>query len=255
MDQDKILLTLRTTSRECLKIKEKINKIYDGYFYKLSDVDREHLLKTKKKILSKTLNHDYLISNISKILVTPYYGYDYPSTPNNCHKKLLELITKDIIWANQELRHFENLLNITDSFYNIPILVIPAEVHWNNFLNKDRSGCSGITSCDNCLKEMYAHRTGYLKSWITVYLKNEKEINQGKVIIPKLYWRAADWAKEFNICDYHKDHCKSGISISGCNCNIARLLRAMYYATEETCVESLDQIIPLYSNMKFNYSK
>lgn len=63
-------------------------------------------------------------------------------------------------------------------------------------------------------------------------------------------WYSVNTAKKYKLGDYHQSKCDEGESVTTCNYDFACILRAMYYATEDETVESLDQIIPIFSKMK-----
>lgn len=137
-----------------------------------------------------------------------------------------------------------------------PTLIVPAQAQWDEFLSKDHyGGCSGLGSCEYCNKKMYPLRTGYLKSWIRIYLKNKQDIDAGNVQMPRLQWCAADYANKFIVKEYHQQHCNQNKSITVCDCDIACLLRAMYHITDDDTLHSLDQIIPVFRKMQKQFNK
>lgn len=228
-------------------IEQKIKKLRNYCFYDFDDNELGYIEKSLDDIMQKDINHMCRMMELSKIIGTPYYGHSYPQDPSNSHEHLLMLISSDIEWITNKLHYFEKLMDIrSESFYHLAILKIPAEKYWNEYLGKETE-CFG--DCDHCNKMMYPHRTGYLKSWLNVYIKNKEQINRTK-IIPKLRWHATLSAKNFALGDYHKEHCDSQESVKKCTCDIACLLRAMYFAQDDSIVKSLDQIIPLYLKMK-----
>lgn len=129
-------------------------------------------------------------------------------------------------------------------------LIVPAENHWLEYLSRpNNSTCSG-NDCEYCLKGMYKHRTGYLKSWINVYLKNKENIHSEKATMPRLRWYAAPYANTFNVGEYHRKRCDKNKSITICDCDIASILRIMFNPNDTDNLRSLDQIIPLFLKMK-----
>lgn len=162
-----------------------------------------------------------------------------------------EVLHRDI---NNKIKLFEEtLLSFDDEYSKIKLLEVPREDKWRLFINSfSDPSCSGLGSCDHCNKKMYPQRTIYLRSWLNIYLNNKRSINDGLSVIPTLYWVAAETAKEYKLGEYHKSQCKLNESITNCKCDIAYLIRAMYYDVEdETVVCSLgDQIIPEYNKMK-----
>lgn len=118
---------------------------------------------------------------------------------------------------------------------------------WRDYINRDRTGCLG--DCEHCNKKMYPARTVYLKSWIHTYLNNKEDVDNGNAIMPKLFWIAADTAKEFNVGEYHRSKCYSKETITECRCKLACVIRAMYNVSETDIIPSLDQIIPVFNRM------
>lgn len=231
---------------------QKIQKIRNFCFYDFSDYDLSEIDKFLEEIMHKDINHMCRMMDLSKIIGTPYYGHSYPQDSSNSHKHLLEMISSDFKWIRNGLDHFEKLMKVNSNiFYDQPILEIPAQKFWNTYLQRE-SECFG--DCDHCNKMMYPHRTGYLKSWLNIYIKNQEQIKHGKVI-PKLKWLATESAKEFKLGDYHWRRCDSKESVKKCPCDIACLLRAMYYASDDLVVKSLDQILPVYLKMKKYHQK
>jgi hypothetical protein len=244
---EKEVLQILSTVNQFETIEQKIKKIRYCCFYEFDDDELTQIDKSLEEIMDKDIKHTCHMMDLSKIIGTAYYDHCYPQTPSNSHKHLSRLVSSDLEWITNELLHFERLMNVhSENFYYQSILKIPAEKYWCDYLAKERE-CFG--DCDHCNKQMYPHRTGYLKSWLNVYIKNEEQIKCGK-IIPKLWWHATMSAKEFTLGDFHRERCDSQVSVKKCQCDIACLLRAMYFACDKLIVKSLDQIIPLYSKMK-----
>lgn len=133
-------------------------------------------------------------------------------------------------------------------------LVVPQRIQWIEYIEScsDR-GCSGINDCDECQKRMYASRTKYVKSWISVYVSNRREIREGRARIEKLLWKRANMAKEFNLGDFHREKCNTDQDVAICNCETASLFRAMCYdpVADNATMYSLDRIYPIFlENMK-----
>jgi len=110
--------------------------------------------------------------------------------------------------------------------------IIPYEVEYRDFLENHASYnsiCSGIPSCDHCMKKSYYHRSKYLNNYLSIFFKNLEEIkNNNYNLMPKLEWCAAKTTEIKKCGELHNKHCNNNKSIKTCDCNLATFLKCAY---------------------------
>jgi hypothetical protein len=114
--------------------------------------------------------------------------------------------------------------------------------HWGNEAN-----CSGLPTCEYCLKRMYKLRTTYLKAYIALF-------NENPAACPLLEWTVALNANRWRLGDVHSSKCNTGQQLDNCSCIMATFTKVAYSPPEQSYDELVvpsfgDQIYPVLMRM------